>query len=96
MRQQKTEMITKAKKIEIIKALLTGKKKLFELRPMKYVFITSNDREPGIYRNEETGEVLNQEQFDKIREVKDYSIFHWIEFKSYGEDPKTNVTNGNH
>ena len=61
-------------KIKALKALLAGRACVTSLQPICLEFWYSDNRKPGIYENEETGEVITEEQMRQKQAVKGDNI----------------------
>jgi len=71
-------MRTRKEKIEFLNGLLTGKRKLTELQPVKNYCIIQDDTNPDLYHCTNPDMDMTKEQLDKLKLDSPNSIFFMI------------------
>lgn len=79
-------MRTRKEKIEFLKGLQNGKRKLNELRPAKHYCFTQDKENPDLFRQVNTDIVMTEEQLDNFMEQHPNSRF--ITFVAAGTRPR--------
>jgi len=67
-------MRTRKEKIEFLNGLMTGERKLNELRPVKNFWFYQNETNPDLFKNKDTAETITRAQLDELEKNNPNSI----------------------
>ena len=68
-------MNTRKEKIEFLNGLLTGERKLNELRPSKNFMFNQDEKNPDLFKESSTGETVTGAQLDELERQNPNSLF---------------------
>ena len=68
-------MRTRKEKIQFLNGLMTGKRKLNELLPAKNFSFYQDEKNPDLFRNNDTNEILTEVQLDQLERENPNSVF---------------------
>lgn len=68
-------MKTRKDKIQFLNGLMTGKRKLNELRPAIHGFFTQDEKNPNLFHKKNPNVTLTREQLDELERENPNSMF---------------------